>query len=304
MMSDKDQAGGLRDLARKGQDGDTGAGVRLPGSRGSRVIAVTSGKGGVGKSFLSGNLAITLSRFGKKVLLFDADMGLANLHIQFGLSPKLTLEHLVTGNRSVEEITLEGPGGIEFLPGGGGVEELANLDLLGRERIVSMLRRIETAYDYLVIDTGAGLSENVTRFLLASGRVIIVTTPDPAALADAYGVIKVVNRQNRGARINLLVNMARTSGEAEHAAQTLESFAARQMGIKIESLGFISYDQAVLDAVRGHQPIVLLDPSSKVTLTLREIVGRLLREDSEAHKDGGINKLIQGLEEVQGSKGR
>lgn len=181
--------------------------VAAPPAR-ARVIAVTSGKGGVGKTNFSSNLSLVMARSGLRVIAVDADLGLANLHVVLGVMPRYHLEHVIRGERTLQETLHTAPGGLQIIAGGSGITELANLDVPRRDAFITGLSELDTLADVILLDTGAGLSHNVLAFLCAVEEVIIVTTPEPTAITDAYATIKVVSQQNPAARLMLVVNMA------------------------------------------------------------------------------------------------
>src|SRR5579871_150756 len=179
-----------------------------------RIVAVTSGKGGVGKTNFSTNLSVLLASDDRRVIVVDADLGLANLHVVCGVTPKYHLEHVMRGEHSLREILWPGPNGLQMIAGASGLAELANLDDNRRAAFIDDLHELDQLADVIVIDTGAGLSHNVMAFLCAVEEVIIVTTPEPTAITDAYATIKVLSQENPDARLQLVVNMAHSSAEA------------------------------------------------------------------------------------------
>ncbi len=239
-----DQANKLRVLAeqirrekRGNGSGRKRKGVERASFKGAmltRTIAITSGKGGVGKSNLTVNLAICLARLGKKVLVLDADLGLANIDVMMGLSPKdKTLQYVVNGRKRIQDIVLEGPEGVQVIANGSGIQELANLSDVERRRIIGEVSNLEGKYDFLLVDTGAGISKNVMSFILATEEIVIVTTPEPTAVMDAYGIIKVVSQQNRDVRVKLVVNMVKNKTEAQEVINKIISVSQRFLGIVV-----------------------------------------------------------------------
>ena len=171
-----------------------------------KTIAVASGKGGVGKTNVTANLAIAMSKLGKKVLIVDADLGLANIHILFNLAPKYNIQHVLNGERTLAEVLIEGPHGIRILPAGGGVQELTRLDEFQRLKLLEAFDAYENDVDVLLIDTSAGISENVTFFCSAAQEIVIVTMPEPTAWLDAYQLIKVLHTEYQENRFHILVH--------------------------------------------------------------------------------------------------
>ncbi|NMA70113.1 MAG: MinD/ParA family protein [Desulfitobacterium sp.] len=230
--------------------------------QGLRVFAVTSGKGGVGKTNFSVNLGLALTDLGHKVILFDGDLGLANLDIACGVTPRYTLEHLLNGEKTIEEILIRGPKGIGILPGGSGVQDLANIE---RERLIEVIQnlsKLEGLGDIVIIDTGAGLGQNVLNFLKAADDIILVTTPEPTSLTDAYGLMKTLQRNHSFHTINIVVNRVIKEKDARDTFKRLESAANRFLNLPLELLGWIYEDVAVGKAIMKQEPIGISYPHS------------------------------------------
>jgi flagellar biosynthesis protein FlhG len=240
-----------------------------------RVIAVTSGKGGVGKTNLALGLAITLARAGYGVMLMDGDMGLANVDVVLGLSSRYDLSHVVRGEKDLGEIVTEGPYGLKIVPGSSGIGEYANLDPLALTRLFREVTLLDQTMDYLFIDTGAGISNQVMPFLLSSGEILLVTTPEPTALADAYSLIKVFRQNHGGGRLRLIVNMARSRQEGSDAARRLQNTARSFLGLDPEFLGSVSYDPAIQNAVGQHTSYVIASPDCPAALDTVRIASDL-----------------------------
>ncbi|HLK57612.1 MAG TPA: MinD/ParA family protein [Chthonomonadaceae bacterium] len=241
----------------------------------ARVVAVTSGKGGVGKTNFSTNLSLTLAKAGQRVIVLDADLGLANLHVIMGVNPPYNLEHVMYGHRRLCDILHTGPGGVKIIAGGSGITELANLDEPTRLAFVSGMRELDALADVILIDTGAGLSRNVLAFLCAVEEIIVVTTPEPTAITDAYATIKVVSMENPSARLSLVVNMAHSEAEAQAVADRLMLISERFLNVKLEFLGFIPQDPTVSRAVRNQSPFVLSQPTCLAAQGVQRIASQL-----------------------------
>ncbi len=208
-----------------------------------RVYCVTSGKGGVGKTNLSVNMGLILQNMGKKVLIIDADLGLANIDVVAGLYPKYNLSHILSIGKSIQDVILEGPMGISILPGASGICDLANITSTELEILIDSFSSIANAFDIIIIDTGAGISKNVISFIHSSDEVIVVTTPEPSAVTDAYAIIKIAHRYCD--YIHLVVNKTDNYKEAEYTMEKLSNAAKKFLDIKINYLGFILEDKTI-----------------------------------------------------------
>jgi len=272
----------------------------------ARVIAVSSGKGGVGKSTLSLNLALTLSAQGKKVLLLDADMGMANLDIMLGMAPKYNLFHMILGKKSLDEIIMEGPKGISIIPGGSGIQELANLSAGDMRRLLVELGRLDSDYNYMILDTGAGISDNVTTFLLAADDAIIVTTPEPTALTDAYGVLKSMHRASYNGKVYIVANRVANDSEGVLVGEKLKMVAQKYLGLEVVTLGYIVNESCVSEGIRRQQPFMEVYPHSRAARNIESIAKKLLDSNGDEYpaeleemKPAGIRnffkRVINGL---------
>lgn len=247
----------------------------------TRAIAITSGKGGVGKSNLTANLAVLLGIAGKRVTILDADLGMANVDVLFGLNPQFTLYHVLARQKSLREIMTPGPFGVTVVPGASGVTELADLGDTERRHFLNEMALLEETADVILIDTGAGLGKNVLSFLLASPDVVVVTIPEPPAMADAYGVIKAVSRQNPRVRIHLVVNRVRHVEEALETRDRLQHVATRFLNRSLGYLGHVPEDPGVQTAVRARRPFVLDPAAPLATAALENVMNRLFLLDAK-----------------------
>lgn len=284
-----DQAEALRRLAEHAR-GDGGR---------ARVIPITSGKGGVGKTNLAVNLAICLSRLGYRTGVLDGDLGMANVDLLLGVAPEFNLSHVLYGQKSLEEIMIEGPEGISVFAGGSGVYELANLSQWTLQRFVRSVRVLDDDLDVLVIDTGAGLSRNVMSFVLASDEVIVVTTPEVTAITDAYGLIKLLATENADAAIRVVVNLARSEREAESVMRSLRAVIGQFVTapINLELLGYIPPDPAVGKAVQAQAPFAVSFPHSRASLSVQQIAVGLTHKKN-SRPPAGIGALFQRMATV------
>ncbi len=241
----------------------------------ARAVAVTSGKGGVGKTNLAVNLAVCLAGLGKKVCLLDADLGLANADVLCNLSPRLTLDHVVSDRCRLAEVMLLAPGGFRLIPGASGVARLADLDSEHRLRLLTQLAALERLADVVVIDTSAGLSANVLAFAAAAHRVLVTTTPEPTAITDSYGMIKALLGQAPKARIELVVNMVSQEQEASSVFDRIDRVSRTFLKRSIDYAGAIPMDDQVREAVRQRVPFVLYAPDTPATEAMRRLARRV-----------------------------
>ncbi|MGE5561036.1 MAG: AAA family ATPase [Chloroflexota bacterium] len=242
----------------------------------SRVIAVTSGKGGVGKTTFTINMAITLANMGYQTFLIDADLGTANVDVLLNLNPKYNLTHVVNGEKTLSEIIVEGPAGVQVIPGGSGLQELANLNDFQFSRLIKSFDELERYADVILVDTGAGISKNVTNFLLASDDVIVITTPEPHSLMDAYAIMKVIGAKKK-AGIQVVINRVETAFEADDAYRKLSSAAERFLGIKTASAGYILEDPTVSKTIKRQQAFMEMAPNTLAAQCVRRIAAGLMQ---------------------------
>jgi flagellar biosynthesis protein FlhG len=290
----EDQAERLREIVRR-STAAAGGEPAVPAR--ARVIAVTSGKGGVGKTNLSINLSIALARQGKRVLLMDADLGLANVDVCLGIIPRYNLGHVLSGERELNEIIVEGPEGIRVIPSGsGGVRELAYIGESARSHFVEELTQLEGTADVLVVDTGAGMSRNTMSFILAAQEVVVITTPEPTSLMDAYGIIKVATREKPGQRMKLVVNMVRDLKDAREASNKIIILAKKFLGREVENLGYILWDKNMPRAVREQRALLVGYPSSNAASCINNIASKLSGNgDADGPERSGIAGFFSNL---------
>jgi flagellar biosynthesis protein FlhG len=246
----------------------------------ARVVAITSGKGGVGKTNVVAGLALALAQQGQRVVVMDADFGLANLDILLGLSPKYTLEHVLRGEKVIEEILLEGPMGIRIIPASSGIQELTRLDTMSELRLVQGLQRVAETADWLLIDTAAGIHDSVLKLLMAAQEVVLVATPEPTSLVDAYAMVKVLHLRDPHKPLWLLVNNGQSVDEAQETVEQLQAVTERFLGKQLQVLGLIPNDPHILQAVRQQRGVVELFPKSPATQAFQALARQLLGQVS------------------------
>lgn len=277
-----DQATKLRQMARQ------------PGL-GAHAIAVVSGKGGVGKSNFAVNVTLALAARGVRTALIDLDMGLANADLLLNVQPRYSLAHVLSGLRTVEEITTIGPYGLTFIPGASGLHGLANLSEFERQGLAAQLRKLDRSTDIMVFDCGAGLSRNVMTFAQAADRVIVVTTPEPTAITDAYAMIKSCRTNAHSLPMSLMVNMAAGRSEAQQVFRRISGVCKRFLNFSIADGGFILHDTHVELAVRERKPFVLAYPSSRASACIGAIANDLARNVAGRQERGGFFRRLAGF---------
>ncbi|MBH0331266.1 cobyrinic acid a,c-diamide synthase [Brevibacillus brevis] len=258
-------------------------------TRPTRLVTVTSGKGGVGKSNFSLNFGLGLIEKGHKAVLFDLDLGLANLDVLMGITPKKHLFHLLEPDTTVWDIIEHGPGGLEFIAGGSGFTQIMQLDDEKLDRLFSHLDPLQGYADTIIFDTGAGFSKESMRFMLSSDEVILVTTPEPPAITDAYAVIKMLHSRNPAVSIRLVINRASSEREGKMTADKLAMVSKRFLNMDIQSLGYVSDDPFVSKAVKLQRPFLLTYPQSQAARSIRNLVERYL--DRPVTTDDSISGL-------------
>jgi flagellar biosynthesis protein FlhG len=283
-----DQAEKLREIMRS-RSTDT---ATAPGN--SRIIAVSSGKGGVGKTNISINLALAYARLGKKVIVLDADLGLANVNVVLGVIPRYNLYHLIRQQKKMRDILLDTDYGIQIVAGASGFSKIANLSEEERKGFIHELQELSQA-DVIIIDTSAGVSNNVLSFVAAADDAIIVTTPEPTAITDAYGIVKIIATEveNLDLGLKLVVNRVKTVTEARKVAERVINIAGQFLNLKLDYLGFVYEDPLVQTAVVKQRPFLVLDPKSKASICIDHIVRRL--ENMDFKEGGGISKFLRRL---------
>ena len=245
------------------------------GSLCTHVITVTSGKGGVGKTNVVVNLAVGLARTGKRVLVLDADLGLGNIDVLLGLVPRYTLEHVLCGSHHLSDIIIQGPAGIQVLPAGSGLPQLTSLTDSQQLVLQSELERVADTVDVLLIDTGAGVSPTVTYFASAAQETIVVISPEPTSLTDAYALIKVLYRQHRERRFKVLVNMVKSQRDATQTFRKIDAAADRFLNINLEYLGYIPFDDYLPMAVLQQKAVTECFPGSPASQAFFQLAKRV-----------------------------
>lgn len=273
-----------------------------------RVISVSSGKGGVGKTNVVANLAFAFTRLGKKVLVLDGDLGLANIDVLLGLTPQYTIEHLLNREKSLSEILIKGPGGMSILPASSGILELLDLDESQKIFLLNELDLMDEAIDFLLIDTGAGISSNVLFFNKAAMQSIVIATPEPTSILDAYALIKVIWRKHRKKNFTILVNSAQEGQEAKEVFKRICMVADRFLGsLSIDYLGFIPFDEKLPSAVKQQRLVLEIYPQAPSSRSFMEMAKILAGKPLPSRCDGNIQffwkQLFQYHQSVDKNRG-
>ncbi len=256
-----------------------------------KVIAVTSGKGGVGKTNVVANLAVSLANLGKKVVILDADLGLGNLDVLLGVIPKYTLEHVFLGEKTLSEIMIQGPRGIQILPTSSGTEDMTQLSAEHKLILLSALDQLEKQVDVFLIDTAAGISSNVLYFNTVAQEIVVVVTPEPTSLTDAYAIMKVLSQRHGEKRFKLLVNMARSTRESQNVFRKLTLVSNQFLDIAIDYIGYVPQDDYLRMAVFEQKAVVELYPRAKSSQVFAELADKILSWPLDSVPKGNVQFL-------------
>ncbi len=287
---------GERLAARRRREGRVGPEAAPDGAgRDLRVMAVCSGKGGVGKTNLVVNLGVALQRLGRRVIVLDADLGLANVDTLLGLQPSATLRDVLLGECPLTEALLAGPEGIRIVPASSGFDDVTQLSGPQRLHLLEEFDQLEEDFDVLLIDTGAGISSNVTFFAVAANEILLVVTPEPTALTDAYALIKVLSRRYAERDFGVIVNMTRGSREGEATWRHLSRVTERFLGVSLHLAGIVPFDGELPTAVRRQRPLLDLAPTSPAARSIERLARGLLAAPPEKLPKGGLQFFFERL---------
>lgn len=288
-----DQASTLRSIIKSNEYVTTGRPM-------ARVITITSGKGGVGKSNTAINLALHFKKMGKRVIILDADFGLANIEIMFGTIPRHNLSDLIYKGMNIKDVITWGPGEVGFISGGSGIAGMSNLSYEYLSYIVQNLAELDSIADVIIIDTGAGISEAVLEFLVASGEIILVTTPEPTSITDSYSLLKALHRHQRfqkdSTQIKVIANRVMNKDDGLNLYKKLSAVVGRYLNLSLEYLGSVPQDQALSNAVMRQTPVSIANPTAKSALAYEEIAGKLMNlETAQNTKKRGMAAFFSHL---------
>ena len=275
---------------------DQAQGIRdMKASQPVRVIAVTSGKGGVGKSNVTVNLAVSLAQSGDRVMVMDADMGLANIDVLLGLSPRLNLSHVIHGEASLEETIVDGPAGIKIVPASSGIAAMADLTPAQNAGVIRSFSELTQPVDVLLIDTAAGLSDSVVSYTRAAREVIVVVCDEPASITDAYAMIKVMNRDYGVERFHVLANQARDLKQGRELYNKLARVAEKFLDVALDHLGSIPYDENLKKAVQKQQTVVEAYPRSPASTAFKQVAKQTQQWPQPSNVEGHLEFFIERL---------
>lgn len=286
-----DQAESLRNIIKRQN--------AIPNEKVARVITVTSGKGGVGKTSLSVNLAIQLQRLGKKVVIMDADFGLANIEIMLGIRPQYNLADLMFRGKSIYDIITYGPEGIGFISGGSGINEMANLTRDQVFQLIQKMNDLDQMADVIIVDTGAGIGDSVLEFVAASSEVLLVATPEPTSITDAYALLKSLNRNSSykpgKTVVKLIANQVRDRKDADELFDKISGVVNKFLNIDIQYMGAVPYDSNMQKAIMRQQPVSMSSPNSMAAKSVEQIVRKLEHMEQEDVRVFGIMQMFSNV---------
>jgi flagellar biosynthesis protein FlhG len=275
---------------------DQAAGLRRRGTaRPVKVLTVTGGKGGVGKTNIAANLAITLAQFGRRVMLLDADLGLANVDVLLGLQPRYTLADVLRGERALADVIVTGPGGVRVVPGASGLAAIADLGTAGQAGLINAFSELTEDLDLLVVDTAAGISGSVQRFCAAASDVLVVVCDEPTSITDAYALIKVLSTEHGVTRFRIVTNMTHQGGDGRQLFEKLLRVTERFLQVTLDHAGSLPYDDRVWRAVQLQAPFVTAFPGSLAAAALKRLATRADNWEAPRVARGHIEFFVERL---------
>ena len=299
----EDQASTLREMMRDISHQSISRNLPTHGSQKiPSVLAISGGKGGIGKTLTTANLGLCMARMGMRTLLIDGDFGLANLDVILNLRPRFTLDDVLCGERHLKEIIMTGPEGIRIIPSSSGVMKVSELDNLQKLVLLDQIEELNEEFDVVIIDTPAGVSKNVQYWATSSSEIIMVVTPEPTSLADCYATIKILSQTTNESSFKLIVNMVQNEQEAKRIFEKISLLAEEYLSVRIEYLGAIPFDDSVKNSVRERVPYVQRYPFSPASQGMREIARQILTQSSVGKLKGTMQffwrRMVNGNKEL------
>jgi flagellar biosynthesis protein FlhG len=258
-----------------------------------RVIAVTSGKGGVGKTNLSVNLGVSMAQMGKRVALLDADMGLANVDILLGLSPEYNLSHVLMGEKSLTDIMLKGPAGLKVIPASSGIQQMSELSAAEQAGVIRAFSEIDRSLDVLIVDTAAGISSSVVNFARASQEIIVVVCDEPTSLTDAYAYIKLMNREYGISKVHMVANMVPNVQQGQQLFNKLTKVTDRYLDVMLNYVGAVPFDEYLRKSVQKQRPVVEAFPQSKSAQAFKNLALKIDSWPFKIHAGGYLEFFVE-----------
>lgn len=267
----------------------------------ARVITISSGKGGVGKTNFSINLAIYLASLKKRVLVIDADFGLANVEVLLGVRAEYNFYHIIKGQKSIAEVMVDTKYNIKFISGGSGLKELSNITSNEIKYFIEQFDYIDKIFDIIIIDTGAGISKSVTNFIMASDESIVITTPEPTSFTDAYTLIKIIKEQNTSIeKLKLVINKADDKNEADRVFNKMYNVANKFLNLDLENIGYLPSDLHVIKAVKAQTPVILSYPESKFSKAIKDVGDNIINQRQTNQANDGVKGFMKKLINIFG----
>jgi len=258
-----------------------------------RVIAITSGKGGVGKTNLSVNIGVAMSKAGRRVAILDADMGLANVDILLGLFPEFNLWHVMNGEKTLREIMMVGPGGLKVIPASAGIQRMCDLSATEQAGVIRAFSEIDNDFDTLIVDTAAGISASVINFARACQEIIVVVCDEPTSLADAYAYIKLLNRDYGLNSFHIIANMVQSAEHGQNLFNKLTKVTDRYLDVALQFVGMVPYDEYLKKSVQKQMPVVEAFPQSKAALAIKNIAKKIDQWPIKSYAGGYLQFFVE-----------
>lgn len=263
-----------------------------------RILTVTSGKGGVGKTNFTINLALSLCKLGYKVVVLDADIGFANINILLGIAPKYTLLDILYKDKNIIDIIEEGPYGLKLIAGGSGLNDIMNLNSKELEVLTDEFLELENIADFIIVDTGAGASEISMNFIRSSDEIILITTPEPTSITDAYSMLKVINKYAENKEINVIINRVKKEEEYTESFYKLNSVSKKFLDLNIKNLGFLYESKLLINSVIKQEPFTISYPKSDISKKINTIALKLLHSNYTINNTNGIKGFLNNIKKI------